>query len=330
MATAMIRCLRQTFPLAQIDMVVRSDFADLVANNPNLDRKLNVDRTEGIRALWKLRKQINRQHYDLIYDAHRSLRTLLLMPFLEAEEKVYFSKPYLKRSLALTFKWKSLLRGSKRMLERYIEPLHKYGVQYDGKGPELFSGASSVREKLCHTFQLSSERKYVGVIPSAQWPGKRWPLPRFRETLSLLVENTQEHFLVFGGPEDHFCEELVRGFSNERVTNLQGKLSLKDTIDLLPLLKVCIANDTGLMHMADACGIPSVLIFGPTNADMGCLPFQPQSKIIEHSLWCRPCSKNGEAPCIRKKRWCLELTTPELVYQRTLELLVELSHRGTA
>lgn len=87
MATAMIRCLRSAFPLAQIDMVVRSDFLDLIQENPHLDRKLGLDRKQGWRALFSLRKEINRQHYDVIYDAHRSLRTVLLMPFLQAEKK---------------------------------------------------------------------------------------------------------------------------------------------------------------------------------------------------------------------------------------------------
>ena len=288
-----------------------------------------MDRKEGLRALWMLRKEVNRQHYDLIYDAHRSLRTLLLMPFLRSENKAYFSKPYLKRSLALIFKWKALIRGSKRMLERYIEPLEKFGVSYDGQGPELFPQVPSHFEELCKKWQLSKETKYVGIIPSAQWPGKRWPLSRFKETLALLVHDTSESVLIFGGPEDHFCQELASGFSEDRVINLQGKLSLRETIEVLSLLKLCIANDTGLMHMADALAIPSVLIFGPTNADMGCLPYHPQSKILEHALWCRPCSKNGEAPCIRAKRWCLELTSPELVFKTTQKLLSELPFGDT-
>ncbi|MFM8270466.1 MAG: glycosyltransferase family 9 protein [Pseudomonadota bacterium] len=315
MATAMIRCLRKQFPLAQIDMVVRSDFYQLIEQNPHLDRKLTVDRRQGWKALWQLKRDINRQHYDVIYDAHRSLRSILLMPWLFAETKIYFKKPYLKRALAMTFKWKSLIRGSKRMLERYVEPLEAIGVSYDGLGPELFVPEPSSEEN----------SKWIGVIPSAQWPGKRWSHHHFRSTLEILLKTTKEKFLVFGGPEDSFCADLVRGLPEDRVRNLQGKLSLTEVFHTFKSVKCCIANDTGLMHVADAMNIPSVLIFGPTNTDMGCLPFHPQTIIVEHDLWCRPCSKNGQAPCIRSKRWCLELTTPSLVADKTHQLLNSLS-----
>ena len=328
MATAMIRCLRARFPLAQIDMIVRHDFYDLLRFNPHLDRVLTVDRKEGVSALWKLRKEINRQHYDVIYDAHRSLRTLFLMPFLKADHKVYLKKPYLKRTLALTFKIKQLLHGSKRMLERYIEPLNILGVQYDGKGPEVFVESESITQQILSRENLKPSKDWIGVIPSAQWPGKRWPLGNFRKTLELLLASTSEKFLVFGGPDDQFCKELVAGFPPERVRNLQGKLSLTEVFSVFSVLKLCLANDTGLMHVADALGIPNVLVFGPTNGDMGCLPFHPQSKILEHDLWCRPCSKNGQAPCIRGKRLCLELTSPQLMHQATLDLLSSLSIKG--
>lgn len=319
MATAMIRCLRKAFPLAQIDMVVRSDFRDLIEDNPHLDRKLVVDRKKGIWALRELTKEINRQRYDVIYDAHRSLRTRLLMPFLKCDHKIYFKKHYVRRALAMTFKLKSLIRGSKRMLERYIEPLEILGVRYDHQGPEVFSNPET-RSPLSE-----SNQQWIGLIPSAQWPGKRWAPENFRLTLESLLQTTTERFLIFGGPSDSFCKEIAHGFPEDRVINLQGKLSLKEVFSTLKNVKLCISNDTGLMHVADGLGIPNVLIFGPTNADMGCLPFHPKSIVLEHTLWCRPCSKNGQAPCIRRKRWCLELTTVRDVATATLRLINQLS-----
>jgi ADP-heptose:LPS heptosyltransferase len=82
-----------------------------------------------------------------------------------------------------------------------------------------------------------------------------------------------------------------------------------------------IANDTGLMHIADALNKPNILILGPTSAEMGCIPFQKKSIVLERSLWCRPCSKNGQAPCIRLKRYCLAEITPEMVFSETKKLL---------
>jgi heptosyltransferase-2 len=240
------------------------------------------------------------------------------MPFIKAHYKVYLNKYYLRRSLALTLKIKHLISGSKRMLERYVDPLVPFGVKYDGLGPEIFPDTTGALP-----FPVL-QNKWIGIIPSAQWEGKRWPLERFKETIEQLLNRTQECFLIFGGPSDLFCTQLAESLNPDRVVNLQGKLTLEQVFHALTQVKLCIANDTGLMHIADAMNIPNVLIFGPTSADLGCLPFHPESRIIEHSLWCRPCSKNGQAPCIRGKRLCLELTSSEQVTQATLSLLKQL------
>lgn len=325
MTTAMIRCLRNQFPLAQIDMVVREDFLALIENNPHLDRKLVVKREEGVQSLWTMRKEINRQHYDLIYDAHRSLRTRLLMPFVHSPNKRFIKKHYFKRFLALTFKWKNLIKDSPRMLERFIEPLSDFGVIYDGKGPEVFCGNQELPESLAMKFGISPELRYIGLIPSAQWPGKRWPVEYFKATLHGLLEKTDDSILIFGGPSDTFCQEITQGLDEKRIINLQGKVSLSEVFQIFTVLKCCIANDTGLMHVADAMNIPNIVIFGPTHSDLGCRPYHPLSKILEVNLWCRPCSKNGEAPCIRSQRWCLKMISPETVILAARGLLSQIA-----
>ncbi len=320
MSTPMIRCLRNQFPRAQIDMVVREDFLDLIKNNPRLNQKKGLARGEGLQGLLELRRWIQSQNYDVIYDAHRSLRTFFLMPFLKAPQKFYFKKHYLKRSLALTFKL-PLLKHFGRFLERYITPLHPLGVSYDGKGPELFIDPLAVQ----HTQErflsgLAKPRITVGLIPSAQWQGKRWPLNYFRELIEKMIIDTPYHFILFGGPADIFCQALAENIPSERLTNLQGRCSIAESGALLQGCAFVIANDTGLMHMADALGKPSILFLGPTSKESGCLPFHPQSIVLERNLWCRPCSKNGQAPCIRKERYCLTEITPQMAFASVIKL----------
>lgn len=314
MTSAMVRCLRNQFPEAQIDMVVREDFLDLIKDNPRINQKKTLSRGEGLSGLLELREWIQAQNYDVIYDAHRSLRTLILMPFLKAKQKFYFQKHYLRRSLALTFKL-PLLKNFGRFLERYILPLAPLNVKYDGKGPELFiSDETLSRVALKFPVTQTSQIK-VGLVPSAQWPGKRWPLNYFRELIEKMILETPYHFILLGGPSDHFCEDLARNIPSERLTNLQGKCTIEESGAVLKSCDFVIANDTGLMHMADALKKPSILFLGPTSREMGCLPFNSKSIVLEKDLWCRPCSKNGQAPCLRKERYCLTEITPQIALE---------------
>lgn len=320
MTTAMVRTLKKRFPQSEIHFAVREDFKDLVQWNPHLKKVWTIHRSEGIPGLLRLRKSWNEENFDLIYDAHRSLRTRLLMPFLKAKEKAYFMKHYFTRSLALTFKLPLLPK--KRFLVQFMEPLYRCGVKDDNLGPELCL-PDSARESAQQKFPLKTltDKKRIGLIPSAQWPGKRWPLDYFRTLIEILVQKTPHEFVIFGGKEDVFCEDLARGFSTERVINTQGKLSIAESSALVEKCDLVVANDTGLMHVADSLGIPSVLILGPTSGDLGCLPFHPLSQIVEKQMWCRPCSKNGEAPCIRGKRHCLLELSPQMVFDSTMKLV---------
>lgn len=318
MTTAAVRCLRARYPQARIDMIVRQDFLDLIRFNPHLNRAWGLPRRSGWKGLRQLLQDINGVGYDVVYDAHRSLRSRFLMPFIRAKRKFYFKKHYFRRALALTFKLPLL--GSKRFLERFVEPLAPLGVVYDGRGPEVFVDDGSEASALAKAGLQDDGVLRIGLIPSAQWVGKRWPAEKFRAVTERIVKNTSFQVVVFGGREDTFCTEIAAGFPAERVVNTQGKLSILESSALLRFCSLVIANDTGLMHVADALGVPSVLIFGPTSGELGCLPHHPLTRVVEHSLWCRPCSKNGQAPCIRSRRWCLDQTTAERVYDETLRL----------
>lgn len=327
MVTPAVRALRRRFPNAQIDMVVREDFLDLIRACPHLNEKIGLPRDSGLDGLTSLRDRLNRSGYDLIYDAHRSLRTRLLMPQLNVKYKAFFDKHYLTRNLSLTLKL-SWPKDAPRFLERFIEPLKPFGVQYDGLGPEVFIESQDYHRCFDKFPALKKDSPRIGLIPSAQWPGKRWPVERFRAVIERVIHETDFEILVLGGPSDEFCSDLIRDLPTDRIINTQGKLSIAESAAAIDQCSMVIANDTGLMHVADALGIPSVLIFGPTSADLGCLPFHPLTEVLEHQLWCRPCSKNGEAPCIRGKRVCLEKTTTEDVFSATLRLASRLSMLG--
>lgn len=323
MTTAMIRCVRKRFPNARIDMVVREDLLDLIAHNPHLTNAIGLPRKQGLAGLRKLMRQIDAVGYDLVYDAHRSLRTRLMMPKLKADQKAYHRKHYIRRNWALTFKYPRMNDHS-RMLERFIRPLEPFGVQYDGGGPEVFlDSAWEASWRLKVNPVNESTGLTVGIVPSAQWEGKRWPLKSFRALLETLVTHTAHQIVLFGGPGDSFVSKLIANLPTNRILNTQGKLTLGESMAALNIVDVVIANDTGLMHVADALNIPSVLIMGPTSAELGCLPFHPQSQILEHALWCRPCSKNGQAPCIRGNRLCLTQTTVGDVFEATLKVIRE-------
>jgi heptosyltransferase-2 len=74
-----------------------------------------------------------------------------------------------------------------------------------------------------------------------------------------------------------------------------------------------VGNDSGLMHLAEAVGVPVVALFGPTVQAFGYYPSLAQSRTLERRIACRPCSRNGSTPCPRRTGECLAAISADTV-----------------
>jgi len=161
---------------------------------------------------------------------------------------------------------------------------------------------------------------YLVLAPSASFFYKRWPVESFIKLTELLLAKTTYHLVVLAGPEDDFCQAFNQ-IKNDRIINLQGKTSLKESMSILSRAQMCIGNDSGMNHIAESYGVPCLTLFGPTDPKFGFSPHGNASGYIYKNLWCSPCSTTGKKKCFRKSHFCMEAITPEEVLERTLHLL---------
>ena len=320
MATALPRHLRKTFPDAKIDIAVREDYKELVEWNPYLDDKLYISRREGLGGLWKLTREIQQKRYDLVVDAHRSVRSFFICALNPFVKKVYFNKRTFKRLLLIFLKLNLFKKVDLQIIE-YLKPLFKLGISYDGLGTEIFVPEKinkKVFEQLTSIIPEMETKVLIGIVPSAQWPGKRWSVNKFKELVTMISEKIDCNIVVVGGSKDCFCDDIATVAAN--VYSLAGKVSMVESAVVLSLCDVVVANDTGMMHVAEAVGTDVIGIMGPTSYEFGCYPYRSTSRVVELDMWCRPCSKNGKGPCIRfGKRPCLNNITPDMVFDEVVD-----------
>jgi ADP-heptose:LPS heptosyltransferase len=138
---------------------------------------------------------------------------------------------------------------------------------------------------------------YLCVMPGSRWQGKRWPVAKFAEA----ARNSGYFPVILGGPDDRESYELVRLMIELGAPHLAaiGKWSLSEVGRILAGSAGYLGNDTGLAHLAEAVGVPSTVVFGPTVPEMGFGPWRAESKTVGKKLWCRPCGKDGRS-CYRK------------------------------
>jgi len=151
--------------------------------------------------------------------------------------------------------------------------------------------------------------KTIGIAPEAFHKTKRWPKDRFKKLIDLLINDGYE-VRIFGKDKQTLPD------ANTDAKNYCGKLSLVETANHINECDMFITNDSGLMHIASACGIPILAIFGSSVSQLGFTPFRSQYELIENDIWCRPCSHIGRGFCPLGHFKCMNEITVEEVYNR--------------
>lgn len=331
------------FPNAIIHWLVREDFAEIVRCHKQIQRVLCFNRKSGLYHLFQISRQIRRQRYTHIYDAHNNLRSHLLMFFLIDYRIIrrirFLRKPKNRFKRWLLFHWRiNLFPKPYRGAQSFVEPLHQWKIKAPlvskpgrkmswNQGPFQFSDEilqSTLRKISALASQLKNIddlSQTVAIVPSAAWSMKCWPVRHWKALVRILPKTK---FIILGGSDDRFCRVIAEQDS-ERITDLSGKLSLVESCAVLSKVALTIAADTGLMHAADFMGLNCLALIGPTAFGY---PRADTTTVIETQLDCKPCTKDGRGGCQQSVyQRCLVELRPETIAKIVQQLLSGPEHR---
>jgi heptosyltransferase-2 len=138
---------------------------------------------------------------------------------------------------------------------------------------------------------------YYVFAPGAEYgPAKRWPASHFSE---LAAKLDLPVVLLGSGKEATLCDEIaapVNAQQSGQCLNFAGSTSLLQAFCLIAASKATISNDSGLMHVAAAFGVPQVAIFGsssplhtPPLSDSAVVLWLKNDPAYQPPLDCAPC-----------------------------------------
>jgi len=134
---------------------------------------------------------------------------------------------------------------------------------------------------------------YWAFAPGAEYgPAKCWPAEHYAELARMLAVAHGLPILLLGsGKELALCEQIAQ-HSEGFCRVLAGKTSLLDAMALIAGARGVVSNDSGLMHVAAAFGVPQVAVFGSTSPEHT-PPLNPKARVLwlkeELQLDCAPC-----------------------------------------
>ena len=79
LTSPIFRELKRIYPDLGITLLTSSRQGTVLDNNPHIDQVIRYSRNGSGVLLKTLIKKLRRERYDLIYDAHRSLRSICLL-----------------------------------------------------------------------------------------------------------------------------------------------------------------------------------------------------------------------------------------------------------
>jgi len=320
LTTPLIRCLRAEFPGSRIDFLVKKEFSVVLSRNPNLSNIITFDKKAGSGELYRIRKLVKQTGYNHILDIQGNIRSVLISTGAGAIV-TGFSKKLLARDLLIRF-GKNIYTEIKPVYLRYFEAAHALGVEYDGKGTDVFLAASEAEKvsDLLKKNKFADETPILAIAPGAQWENKRWTPEGFAAAADLFCSKTGANVVLIGGPGDVETCNQVQTLMQTPSLNLAGKLSLPGSASLLGNASMVFTNDTGMLHMAQAMKAPVVAIYGPTTRELGFFPLHENSRVAEIDISCRPCTQKGLHTCPKKHFRCMKDLKPEMVSTLAWEL----------
>ena len=148
------------------------------------------------------------------------------------------------------------------------------------------------------------EKPVLAVAPGAAFgDAKRWDASAFHAVADHWQRKRGGFVSLLGSKKEApICEKCAEGLTPGLTLNLAGKTSLHALMFILKHAAYCIANDSGIMHLAAAIGTPGTAVFGST--DMAATgPLSPKWTVLYRKEPCSPCFKHV---CPLETRACMQ------------------------
>ncbi len=298
-------CLKKTWPGCQIDWITGEIGKDLLEGHPFIDRVIVYPRKQlgdlaqnplGWPRLFKrlkyLREELKIKSYDMALDLQGLFKSGLITALSGAALKVGFDGAREFSHLFLNYKAPPY-NPDKHAILRYLDLAQAVGARCNEVKFPIYVGKQHIEEakRLIAECGINNKR-FAVLIPGTIWPTKRWITSSFAELALLMKKEANLDSIIIGGHQDKDIGVEIQDLSMGAARDLTGRTGLKALSALFQLAKLGISTDTGPMHLAAACGLRLVALFGPT-APWRTGPYGDKHIVIRKEMKCSPCFKRN-------------------------------------
>lgn len=244
LSSGLIKKLHDEIPNAEFTIVAGPLAAPLFRDVPNVREVIALVKQRNGGHWFRLWQKVRHRHWGLVLDGRGSA----ISRFIKTEQRVVHKKNTL-------------------IEHKVVEAARLLRLENEPPAPYLFTTPET---DTLAARMVGTGGPLLAMGAAANWIGKTWPTERFAQTaLRLLGPDgpmPDGRLLILGGPDDwRAAEVLRRTLPRDRWIDLTGKADLLTIHAVLKHARMFIGNDSGLMHLAAAAGIPTLGLFGPSD-----------------------------------------------------------------
>src|SRR5580658_6517002 len=213
-----------------------------------------------IRGIRALRAELRAGRYDAVLDLQGAIRSAMVGRLAGSRRLLGEAAPR-ERAARWFFTEPVVTRGA-HVIEQDIELAAQVaGDELSAAPPPL--PIDPAAESWCDRLLAASGSRPVALInPGAGWGAKRWPVERYALVARGLIARGFRVLVNAGPGEESMADVIVKEASSAAIPLA---MSLDQLIALTRRVSLCVAGDTGPLHLACALGRPVVGIYGPTD-----------------------------------------------------------------
>lgn len=294
-----LAAIREGLPDAEISWVVERRAAEILRDNPILDRLIVVDTKalrrglvsgETLRAPRQQLRQLRASAFDLALDFQGLLKSAVIARLSGAHRIFGFSREGLREPasrflLSETIAVPKQIHVIRKGLE-LVKGALKIPIPANAADFQFPIAVAPAHEDEAAETAAALDGNYAILNPAGGWPTKLWSAERFGALADELWRQHGLRSLVTHGPGEAAIAQTVLAACTTQTAQAVS-LSLKGFYALARRARIYVGGDTGPTHLALAAGTPVVGLFGPTEWWRNGSPFPQDICVERNDIDCR-------------------------------------------
>jgi len=265
LTTPAISAFRAGFPDARITLAVSEASYEAAEGNPSVDSIIKLDPQSDLDSPAKMARfiiSLRKQRYEMcaVFNPNKAVNAAVFLAGIPV--RIGYDRK-------LGFLLNRAIEDKKYLCEKHeveynLDIAKAAGIDAKPSRPVFTVSAEDEKAaaRIVEENGIHAGEKFIAVHPGTSNPEKLWPAERFGRLCAMIENEAGASAVLVGGKEEKPISLEATKCSGKRLSDLTGKLGLKEFGSVLKKAKALISCDSGPVHISAAVGTPVIALFG--------------------------------------------------------------------